>query len=126
MFRDGVPFSGPVDGEETRAGGKRKNTPKSKRRETAGRGAASKTAVVGATDRASVCRSTLTEAQFLISELRSHAPPGPGSDQLHYSASTLTVASFHIVERASMADFFAWNNCRHSRACAVLFARAYT
>ena len=53
MFRDGRPFSGPVEVDGTYMGGKRKNMPKSKREEMTGRGAVGKTAVVGAKDRAS-------------------------------------------------------------------------
>lgn len=52
MFRDGGPFAGPVEVDETYMGGKRKNMPKSKRKEMTGRGAVGKTAVVGARDRA--------------------------------------------------------------------------
>ena len=52
MFRDGGPFEGPVEVDETYMGGKRKNMPKSKREQMTGRGAVGKTAVVGAKDRA--------------------------------------------------------------------------
>ncbi len=44
-------FSGPVEVDETYIGGKRKNMPKSKRKQMTGRGAVGKTAVVGAKDR---------------------------------------------------------------------------
>lgn len=44
-------FKGPVEVDETYVGGKRKNMPKSKRKELSGRGPAGKTAVVGAKDR---------------------------------------------------------------------------
>ena len=47
-----APFSGPVEVDETYIGGKRKNMPRSKRKEMTGRGAVGKTAVVGAKDRA--------------------------------------------------------------------------
>ena len=48
-----LPFSGPVEADETYIGGKRKNMPKAKRAALTGRGAVGKTAVVGAKDRAS-------------------------------------------------------------------------
>ena len=49
---DGVElFKGPVDADVTYVGGKRKNMPKSKRKELTGRGAVGKTAVVGTKDR---------------------------------------------------------------------------
>ena len=48
LFRDGGPFSGPVEVDETYMGGKRKHIPQSKREELSGRGAVGKTAVVGA------------------------------------------------------------------------------
>ena len=44
-------FAGPVEVDETYIGGKRKNMPKSKRKQMTGRGAVGKTAVVGAKDR---------------------------------------------------------------------------
>ena len=44
-------FRGPVEVDETYFGGKRKNMPKSKRKNLTGRGAVGKTAVVGAKDR---------------------------------------------------------------------------
>ena len=47
-----APFSGPVEVDETYIGGKRRNMPRSKRKEMTGRGAVGKTAVVGAKDRA--------------------------------------------------------------------------
>ena len=46
-------FTGPVEADETYIGGKRKNMPKSKRKELKGRGAVGKAAVVGAKDRES-------------------------------------------------------------------------
>lgn len=46
-------FSGPVEVDETYMGGKRRNMPAAKRRTLKGRGAAGKTAIVGAKDRAS-------------------------------------------------------------------------
>lgn len=46
-----VPFSGPVEVDETYFGGKRKNMSAAKRKELTGRGAAGKTAVVGVKDR---------------------------------------------------------------------------
>ncbi len=46
-----LPFSGPVEADETYLGGKRKNMPKAKRAAMTGRGAVGKTAVVGAKDR---------------------------------------------------------------------------
>ena len=45
-------FSGPVECDETYIGGKRKNMPKSKRKELEGRGPVGKAAIVGAKDRA--------------------------------------------------------------------------
>ena len=44
-------FEGPVEVDETYMGGKRRNMPKSKRKELTGRGAVGKTAVVGMKDR---------------------------------------------------------------------------
>ena len=44
------PFAGPVEVDETYMGGKRKNMPKSKRKQLTGRGSVGKTAVVGAKD----------------------------------------------------------------------------
>ena len=49
---DVAPFSGPVEVDESYFGGRRRNMPKSKRKELKGRGAVGKTAVVGAKDRA--------------------------------------------------------------------------
>ena len=49
--RDSAPFSGPVEVDETYIGGKRKNMPKAQRKAFTGRGAAGKTAIVGAKDR---------------------------------------------------------------------------
>ncbi len=46
------PFPGPVEADETYIGGKRKNMPKHKRAELTGRGAAGKSIVAGAKDRA--------------------------------------------------------------------------
>ena len=46
------PFSGPIEVDETYVGGKRKNMHNAKRKHLTGRGAAGKTAVVGAKDRA--------------------------------------------------------------------------
>ena len=46
-----VPYAGPVEVDETYVGGKRRNMPKSKRKELTGRGRVGKTAVVGAKDR---------------------------------------------------------------------------
>lgn len=57
-------FTGPVEVDETYIGGRRKNMPKSKRKQLSGRGTVGKTAVVGAKDRetnrvaAKVVRST--------------------------------------------------------------------
>ena len=48
----GEAFSGPVEADETYMGGKRKNMPKSKRKELKGRGATGKTAIAGLRDRA--------------------------------------------------------------------------
>ena len=51
-FRDGGPFSGPVEVDETYMGGKRKNRPKFKREQMSGRGAVGETAVVATKVRA--------------------------------------------------------------------------
>lgn len=52
-FYDGCdkPFPGPVEADETAVGGKRKNMPKSKRKELKGRGSVGKTIVAGVKDR---------------------------------------------------------------------------
>ena len=47
-----LPFTGPVEADETYLGGKRKNMPNRKRKTMTGRGAVGKTAVVGTKDRA--------------------------------------------------------------------------
>ena len=73
-------FAGPVEVDETYFGGKRANMSKAKRKELTGRGAAGKTAVVGAKDRntnqvsAEVVQATDTETLqcFVID----HAAPG--------------------------------------------------
>ena len=49
---ESMPFSGPVEADETYLGGKRKNMPNRKRKTMTGRGAVGKTAVVGTKDRA--------------------------------------------------------------------------
>ncbi len=45
------PFTSPTEVDETYMGGKRKNMPKSKRKQLGGRGGVGKTAIVGAKDR---------------------------------------------------------------------------
>ena len=50
---NGTPLSGPVEVDETYMGGKRRNMPKSKRKELEGRGPVGKVAVAGVKDRAS-------------------------------------------------------------------------
>ena len=50
---NGTPLSGPVEVDETYMGGKRRNMPKSKRKELEGRGPVGKVAVAGIKDRAS-------------------------------------------------------------------------
>ena len=49
--RAGNPFGGPIEADETYIGGKRKNMPKSKRKQLSGRGPAGKAAVAGMKDR---------------------------------------------------------------------------
>jgi transposase-like protein len=49
---NGTPLSGPVEIDETYVGGRRRNMPRSKRKELAGRGPVGKVTVVGAKDRA--------------------------------------------------------------------------
>ena len=48
-----APFAGPIEVDETHLGGKRKNMPRSKRKQMSGRGPVGKTTVIGAKDRAS-------------------------------------------------------------------------
>lgn len=80
MFRDGGPFSRPVEVDETHMGGQRKSMPKSKREEMTGRGAVGKTAVVGAKHRASnkvTARVvTSTDKQTLQGFVEDHAGEG--------------------------------------------------
>ncbi len=79
-FRDGGPFSGPVEVDETYMGGKRSNIPKSKREEMTGRGAEGKTAVVGAKDRATKKAAakvvTSTDKKTLQGFVENHADAG--------------------------------------------------
>ncbi len=78
---DGVslPFTGPVEADETYFGGRRKNMHKSKRKGLTGRGAVGKTAVVGVKDRdtnrvsANVVRDTTGETLRGFVEARSQA-----------------------------------------------------
>ena len=73
------PFDGPVEIDETYFGGKRKNMSKAKRRALKGRGAAGKTAVVGAKDRATnaVIAKVVkeTDAETLQGFVADHAAP---------------------------------------------------
>lgn len=75
-----VSHDGPVEVDETCAGGKRKNMPKARREQLAGRGPVGKTAVVGARDRetnqvaAEVVTST--DKQTLQGFVREHAAHG--------------------------------------------------
>ena len=73
------PFDGPVEVDETYMGGKRRNMPKSKRKALKGRGAAGKTAVVGAKDRATNAVSAKvvkeTDAETLQGFVADHAAP---------------------------------------------------
>ena len=73
-------FAGPVEADETYIGGKRKNMPKSKRTKLKGRGAAGKTVVAGAKDRATnrVTARTMpaTDAKTLQGFVIAHAAPG--------------------------------------------------
>ena len=75
-----LPFSGPVEADETYIGGKRKNMLKAKRAALTGRGAVGKTAVVGTKDRASnkvAARSVEnTDGATLKSFIGQHAVPG--------------------------------------------------
>ena len=75
-----LPFSGPVEADETYLGGKRKNMPRSKRKAMTGRGAVGKTVVIGAKDRATnriaarpVASTDKPTVQGFIGE---HAAPG--------------------------------------------------
>ena len=74
------PFDGPVKVDETYMGGKRKNMAKVKRKVLKGRGAAGKTAVVGAKDRATnaVIAKVVkeTDAETLQGFVADHAAPG--------------------------------------------------
>jgi len=51
LIGETAPFAGPVEVDETYIGGKRKNMPRSKRKDLTGRGAIGKTAVAGVKDR---------------------------------------------------------------------------
>ena len=81
-FADGesLPFSGPVEADETYLGGKRKNMPKRKRKELTGRGAVGKTAVVGTKDRETnqVAARTVarTDAPHVAGFVATKAAPG--------------------------------------------------
>ena len=82
LSKDGMPFDGPVEVDETYIGGKRGNMSNAKRKTLAdtGRGAVGKTAVVGAKDRATnkvaakVVRST--DKETLQGFVKDHATPG--------------------------------------------------
>ena len=73
------PFDGPVEVDETYMGGKRKSMAKVKRKALKGRGAAGKTAVVGAKDRATnaVIAKVVkeTDAETLQGFVADHAAP---------------------------------------------------
>ena len=80
-FENGEPlFTGPVEADETYIGGKRKNMPKSKRKELTGRGAVGKAIVVGAKDRDSnqVAARVVenTEKPTLQGFIEDHTAPG--------------------------------------------------
>ena len=80
-FEGGNPlFSGPVEADETYIGGKRKNMPKSKRKELTGRGAVGKTIVVGTKDRETnkiAARSVeSTDGATLKGFIGEHTAPG--------------------------------------------------
>ena len=73
---DTMPFTGPVEADETYMGGKRANMPKAKRKELTGRGTVGKTVVVGVKDRATNRVSAAvvegTDAQTLQSFIVEH------------------------------------------------------
>ena len=75
-----APFSGPVEADEAYVGGKRKNMPRSKRKELHGRGHVGKTAVVGMKDRTTnlvVARPVKsTDKPTLQGFVGDHAAPG--------------------------------------------------
>ena len=76
-----LPFSGPVEADETYIGGKRKNMPRSKRKAMTGRGAVGKTVVIGAKDRATnqiAARPVASTDKPTVQDfIREHARPAP-------------------------------------------------
>ena len=80
LSQGGTLFAGPVEVDETYVGGKRRNMPKSKRKELDGRGPTGKVAVVGAKDRATkqVAAQVVasTDGDTLTGFVTKHAQPG--------------------------------------------------
>ena len=80
LSQGGTLFAGPVEVDETYVGGKRRNMPKSKRKELDGRGPTGKVAVVGAKDRATkqVAAQVVasTDSDTLTGFVTKHAQPG--------------------------------------------------
>ena len=73
-------FHGPAEADETYFGGKRKNMPKSKRKQLEGRGTVGKTAVAGVKDRetgqVAARKVSQTDAKALQGVVRAHVEPG--------------------------------------------------
>ena len=80
LSQGGTLFAGPVEVDETYVGGKRRNMPKSKRKELDGRGPTGKVAVVGAKDRATkqVAAQVVasTDSDTLKGFVTKHTQPG--------------------------------------------------
>ena len=78
--REGGPFAGPVEADETYIGGKRKNMPNAKRKTLEGRGTVGKAAVAGVkdreTNRVAARRVSQTDATALQGFVRENVEPG--------------------------------------------------